>query len=573
MAPEGRTRSSLGRSLADQLKDLEDPMPKDYDPEDQDEGLRSDDDRSVADDNAGREHYEDVGESKLRKPQAISLGKEYSGSKVSRADLEAESDDDPFAKRSEDEDVSDEDDEEEESGDEGEQLDEDDEIDSADAFGESDEERFKDFKFRASKQSRVADVNGEDESDDQEEESEDEMETDDLAGDQDSEEVSEGDSDALSGDEDDEDESDLDEDEEEDDIPAPTVGQSDEREELRKLMATDQKTIAATISQAAKADAAKGFAVKQQRSAFDALLNTRIKLQKGLTSVNALPNAAKEAESVDEGAIRSAESAALALWTTLEDLRLALADAQSKDSSKKRKRPSPVTSATSSASLWKRMMDLETESVAHRRAILDKWSVKVRGSSATLPNARGKLLGNASGSQQTITAVLDAHIATENGERASKRSRQSNGATSNSNDVPEPVYDDTLFYQSLLRDLVEQRMSSSDAITNGVETLHIQLPAVNPTTGMRKDKVKRAVDTKASKGRKMRYTVHEKLQNFMVPEDRGTWTNKAREEFFASLLGKTASGQLREEDDEEADQNGVESDDDAEEGGLRLFRS
>lgn len=508
--------------------------------------------------------------SKLRKPQTVSLGKEYAGSKVSRTDLEAESDDDPFAKRSEDEDVSDEEEEEdEESGDKGDEIDDDDEIDSADAFGESDEERFKDFKFRASKQSRVADVDGEGDSEDEEEDSEDGMEVDGSASDQDSEEVSEGDSDALSGDEDDEDEE-----EEDDNIPAPAVGQSEEREELRRLMATDQKTIAATISQAAKADAAKGFAVKQQRSTFDALLNTRIKLQKGLTAINSLPVVAKEADSVDEEAIRSAESAALALWTTLEDLRLALSDAQSKDSSKKRKRPSPASAKTSSASLWKRMMDLEAESVAHRRAILDKWSVKVRGSNATLPNARGKLLGSASGSQQTITAVLDAHIATENGERASKRSRQSNGTTSNSNDVPQPVYDDTLFYQSLLRDLVEQRMSSSDAITNGVETLHIQLPAVNPTTGMRKDKVKRAVDTKASKGRKMRYTVHEKLQNFMVPEDRGTWTNKAREEFFASLLGKTASSQLREEDDdEEAGQNGVESDEDAEEGGLRLFRS
>lgn len=36
-------------------------MITDFDPEDQDDGLRSDDDRSVADDNAGREHYEDVG--------------------------------------------------------------------------------------------------------------------------------------------------------------------------------------------------------------------------------------------------------------------------------------------------------------------------------------------------------------------------------------------------------------------------------------------------------------------------------------------------------------------------------
>jgi protein AATF/BFR2 len=88
---------------------------------------------------------------------------------------------------------------------------------------------------------------------------------------------------------------------------------------------------------------------------------------------------------------------------------------------------------------------------------------------------------------------------------------------------------------------------------------------------MRKDKVKRDVDTRASKGRKMRFDVHEKLQNFMAPEDRGTWTNTAREEFFASLLGKTASGLLREGDDEDASA-AEESDEDREEVGLRLFR-
>lgn len=511
------------------------------------------------------------------------MGKEYAGSRVSRADLEAESDDDPFAKRSDDEaDSNEEEEEEDESDEDREDIDEDDEIDSADAFGESDEERFKDFKFRASKQSRVTNVDGEEDDEEEDEESEDGIKVDGFASEQGSEDLSEDDSDAFSKDEDEDEDEDeegdlSDEDEEDDDVPAPVTSQYEEREELRRLMATDQKTIAATISQAAKADAVKGFAVKQQRSTFDALLNTRIKLQKGLSAINTLPIAAKDAESVDEEAIRSAESAALTLWSTLEDLRLALSDAQSKDSSKKRKRPSPVSSTTSSASLWKRMADLESESVAHRRAVLDKWSLKVRGTNATIPNTRGKLLGNAAGAQQTITAVLDAHIATESGERASKRARNlttTNGTTSSeSDDVQEPVYDDTLFYQSLLRDLVEQRMSSSDAITNGVETLHIQLPAINPMTGMRKDKVKRVVDTKASKGRKMQYTVHEKLQNFMVPEDRGTWTNKAREEFFASLLGKTASGQLQ-EDDEEAGQNGVEdSDEDVEEGGLRLFRS
>ncbi|KAL1997742.1 hypothetical protein VTN02DRAFT_905 [Thermoascus thermophilus] len=399
----------------------------------------------------------------------------------------------------------------------------------------------------------------------------------------------EGSEDGSDGSDDDDDDSDLsdeDEDEDEDDALHRPNQPSDERDELRRLMATDQKTIAATISQAAKADAAKGMAVKQQRATFDALLNTRIKLQKALTAVNELPAAVKDADadSIDADAVRSAESAALALWSTLEELRHTLAETQARDAAtKKRKRPAPVSPTTSSASLWQRMTELESDALAHRRAVLDKWSLKVRG--ATLPNARGKLLGASTGSasHQTITAVLDAHVAAEiSGERAAKRSRGEHPPDGSSGVAS---YDDTVFYQSLLRDLVEQRMSSSDALTNGVDALHIQLPAntsssaaaagrtgstIHPITGMRKDKIKRAVDTKASKGRKMRYHVHEKLQNFMAPEDRGAWTARARDEFFASLLGRSASGVLR-EDDDEGDQE-EEDAEDAEEGGLRLFR-
>jgi protein AATF/BFR2 len=273
-------------------------------------------------------------------------------------------------------------------------------------------------------------------------------------------------------------------------------------------------------------------------------------------------NADGDDEMVDEEAIKSAESAALALWSTLEGLRSALADANSKDDSKKRKRPSPASPTTTTASLWERMSELESESISHRRSILDKWSSKVRGTSASLPNARGKLLG-AAGRQQTITAVLDAQVATEIGERSSKRARSSS-------DQQEPLYDDGAFYQSLLRDLVEQRMSSSEAMTNGLDLHHLpsRLP-IHPVTGMRNDKVKRDVDTRASKGRKMRYTVHEKLQNFMAPDDRASWTMRARDEFFASLLGRTASGVLG-----EGDESGSEAeDDDREEGGLRLFRN
>ena len=491
---------------------------------------------------------------KLRKQDPITLGKQYAGSKVSREALEADSDDDPFAARSSDENDDDDEDDEDEDEDEDLELtsDEDDE-----EVSESEEEEERRPSKAAKKSKKQVEVDG--------------MDTDESDELDDSEGSFDEDDEIPS----DEEEDDDDEDESDEDTPRkPSTSTTDDRDELRRLMATDQKTIAATISQAAKADAIKGKAVKQQRATFDALLNTRIKLQKGLTAINQLSDlAADSTEALDSEAITSAESAALALWSTLEDLRVALADAQhtnsnSSEETKKRKRPTP---STSTATLWTRMTDLESTAHPHRRTILDKWSAKVRGANASTANTRGKLLNSSSASQQSITAVLDAQVATETGDRAAKRARQDTSAATEG-----PIYDDTVFYQSLLRDLVEQRMSSSDAITNGLDTLHIQLPtrggaAVHPVTGMRKDKVKRDVDTRASKGRKMRFDVHEKLQNFMAPEERGSWTKHAREEFFASLLGKTASGLLREDDEEMS--GGEESEEDKEEGGLRLFRS
>ena len=53
-----------------------------------------------------------------------------------------------------------------------------------------------------------------------------------------------------------------------------------------------------------------------------------------------------------------------------------------------------------------------------------------------------------------------------------------------------------------------------------------------------KVKTKKHVDTKASKGRKVRYNVHEKLVNFMVPVEVGTSSHSARDELFTSLFQK-----------------------------------
>ena len=77
---------------------------------------------------------------------------------------------------------------------------------------------------------------------------------------------------------------------------------------------------------------------------------------------------------------------------------------------------------------------------------------------------------------------------------------------------------------------------------------------------------RRDVDTKASKGRKMSYAVHEKLRDFMVREDRGTWGEGRTGELFGGLLGRKVDRGVGEEGMEEAE--GEEMDEEA----LMLFR-
>ncbi|KAL8931873.1 MAG: hypothetical protein Q9211_006674, partial [Gyalolechia sp. 1 TL-2023] len=62
----------------------------------------------------------------------------------------------------------------------------------------------------------------------------------------------------------------------------------DDRAALRKMMAESQKVITSNLSKAAKSDIAKGRAIKHQRTTFDSLLNTRIRLQRALIATNSM---------------------------------------------------------------------------------------------------------------------------------------------------------------------------------------------------------------------------------------------------------------------------------------------
>merc|ERR1712230_298134 len=310
-----------------------------------------------------------------------------------------------------------------------------------------------------------------------------------------------------------------------------------DRKELRQA-AFSAAGLASALSAGANADIKKGRAVKQQRQIFDRLLDARIKLQKGVTAMNSLSEAG------------ISEDEALALWSTIDSIRctmLSTQDMPTMDSKTSRKRPFTATRFTPLSELWQQTNDLESTINPLRRSTLDKWHAKTQPAIDTAP--RSKLFKPTQSSRSRLTDVLDAYLATE-----------SSKLTASSTPAP-GIFDDGPFYQSLLRDLIASRNANS---ANATSTSEPFLPTKLHQSGSKNKKV----DTKASKGRKVRYTVHEKLENFMAPEDRSTWEDAARREFFASLFGNV--GAL----DEGAGDEQAQSDDEgAEVEALRLFRS
>ncbi|KAG4444466.1 hypothetical protein IFR05_000057 [Cadophora sp. M221] len=553
------------KTFAQQIAELDAPKAKDFDPEEdvQVQSTDSSGSEESEDDLAGTEHYVKVGKSKLRKPEEVALGPEYSGSRISREALLKD------------------DDEEEVSGSDSElekeqntrfadpedsdldlDIDEEGDIDSDNAFGASDEEKFKDFTFRGSgkprelsggqkKRPTASDFMSGSEDDDDgvalNGDNSDVPETDEDELDVSNQHSDDSDSDGGSNREGDaeDDAEDNEESESDDDTSSEEDEDEDERRaELRKIMGEEQQSVVASITQAAKADAAKGNAVKEQRKAFDSLLSVRMVLQKALIASNSVSTVEeKDSEDSTNQPYEAAEEAAIKLWNTLDGLRNQLSKASSAKTGQKRKRGIEVS--TPSSDIWDRMQASEVAMIDTRQTTLEKWSSKVRGTTS-LPISR-KL--NPSAPQQSITSVLQDQLASSEHliqktkiPRACAPIQRDAKLTEDAN-----IYDDGNFYQMLLKELVDQRRVES-----------LTAPAAGKAlqwTAVKEVKTRKNVDTKASKGRKMRFTVHEKLQNFMAPEDRTSWRPEAVDLFFGNLLGQKMNlGEGEDEDTEMEDE-------------------
>jgi len=316
-----------------------------------------------------------------------------------------------------------------------------------------------------------------------------------------------------------------------------------------------------TIRQRRDEDKRKGRALSKQSSLWDSLLDARIHLQKSVTASNRLPLPTQISDFTSDRRCLEARHVllgeALALVRELSTLRDELTKEDRGVQWKRRRVEDDIEEGRRYAVPeidndnvdrdWDALIREATEDAAglehayhpHLTRTLAKWSAKVAAvaPSALLP-ASGRKFSQAGGARSVgaqIEEVLQTDwpaLVSRTQLKRSKGTRVTIKPGSVSNDEDEDVdnvevFDDTDFYQQLLRDVIDAKGGSAG---RGVDWMASQ----------RQKKSKKHVDTKASKGRKLRYEVHEKIQNFMVPVPlaAGAWHEAQIDELFGSLLGK-----------------------------------
>ncbi|XP_035199168.1 protein AATF isoform X3 [Oxyura jamaicensis] len=319
----------------------------------------------------------------------------------------------------------------------------------------------------------------------------------------------------------------------------------------------------------------KGKAVKNQLALWDQLLEGRIKMQKALVTVNRLPQPdtfpifRKEGGQEFDNAVENCCKAVEALLRVLVDLqdellyqypgtRHLVDGRQSKPESddeipsssdeervveaqEKRRRPPKrkLTLEDYPDFIAKRYADFRT----YRNSILQKWHEKTKLASGKMGKGFGAF-------ERSILTQID-HIMMDK-ERLLRRTQTKRSVykvlgkkeqesqpvpeslpensevvpQTDSNrhlkDIDEEIFDDDDFYHQLLREFIERKTSSldpNDQVAMGRQWLAIQ---------KLRSKIKKKVDRKASKGRKIRYHVHSKLVSFMAPIDHCTMNDDAR---------------------------------------------
>ena len=545
----------MAGSVSQELEDLLNPLPKFADPEDGDE---DDATKARVIEGFDEEEEEDgVGTSALRKHNTVLLSetdRRYVGKKVSRKQLLME------IEGSDEEEEDDEEEEEDGSIEGEEEADDDDDDDDENDIEDDDEKEL---------EGSDAELDGE---------LLPKMKGADLTFPQgvDFRKLTDGMDDlGVSEDDDDDDEGEDSEGSDEDE------GSADDDDDDE--MEADEETVRTFSQNKVDEEVEKGKSVKNQLALYDQLLEGRIKIQKALMTANQLPQPQTFPEFKRRGGaelageLKNAHKALKALQRSLLELHdqllcqnpdtrtIALGAAPDEDEEINSDENGEEEVSAKEVRAPKRKLEMAeypdfmakrfAAFQPYRDATLQKWHDKTRltmgkgnkGFGAfdrnILTQVEQVLMDNERLVRRTQTRRSEFRVlgkkeapavvseAFADGEEAGQQLK----ANAHLKDLDEDIFDDDDFYHQLLRELIERKTSASDPndqVAMGRQWLAIQ---------KLRSKIKKKVDTKASKGRKVRFHIHSKLVNFMAPVDHSSMSDEARSELYRGLFGQSSS--------------------------------
>lgn len=299
-----------------------------------------------------------------------------------------------------------------------------------------------------------------------------------------------------------------------------------EMEELEKEIENlrhGEQSILMNLKRHTDEDLVKGLAVTNQKAIWDKTLELRFLLQKVFSSSNKLPQDPVRALFCDsDEAVGKAYSDLIASSEKTLDCLMELEEAlleknpsidQLTDGIKKgvKQTDEPHKADIRNDKKWSRIQKLHSRVASYRDISIDKWQRKARVATG-MAGVKGRLQAfNQSISEQVAAYMRDPSRTIKRmqirkplvGVFGAVPSASTNITGENTNEDGDPeLLDDSEFYQQLLREFLESASSTAEFYAHKRKYV----------------KKRKIVDRRASKSRKIRYHVHEKLVNFMAPE-------------------------------------------------------
>ncbi|CAH1423469.1 unnamed protein product [Lactuca virosa] len=352
-------------------------------------------------------------------------------------------------------------------------------------------------------------TNGDEDSDD-EEEYHSEIEVMNLENE---ENVSGNEDSASMGDDDDDDDDDV-------DMKTEDNNHSD-REELEKEIndiCHQQQDLFRNIRRDPNEDLQKGKAVKNQGALWDKTLEFRFLLQKSFVKSNRLPQ-----EPIRSAFCNSCEEVKEAYSDLIDSTKKTLDSILKLQEALVEKNPSIVEASTKGDATvdasrkgdeeWFKISQMQFRIAPFRDMSVDKWQRKTQVTSG--------IKNKFQAFNQNISEQVAFYMRDPSRMIKGMQQRRSVvplfGNVTNGDGDPE-LLDDSEFYQQLLREFFETINPESSAEARiALKRLQAQQPAFYALKSLQTKK-RKIVDRRASKSRKIRYHIHEKIVNFVAPE-------------------------------------------------------